>query len=179
MSQGWISRIVGRLFDALRQSLVPLAAQIADRPALAPAPPGPFPVEQQRSFGESVAIAAGFDRHRGRFDLGIHPSCNAIGPGDCRLVLRFDQGDFAAECSPSCTRSVTGSTSRDWTRATMGHRWVSRRPSQWTRPRRGSGKIAWDGVPGSGATSILDAGSCFPMPCAGTGWTALLSRSIR
>ncbi len=90
------SRIVGRLFEALRQSLVPLAAQIAQRPILPPVPRGPFPVDRQRSFGETVAVAAGFDRHRGRFDLGIHPSCNAIGPGDCRLVLRFDQGDFVA-----------------------------------------------------------------------------------
>ena len=91
---GMDSRIVGRLVHALRQSLLPLAAPIADRPALAPAPRGPFPVEQQRSFGETVAIAAGFDRRRGRFDLGIHPCCSAIGPGDCRLVLRFDPNDF-------------------------------------------------------------------------------------
>ncbi len=90
------SRIVGRLFEALRQSLVELAGQIAERPVLPPVPRGPFPVDQQRSFGETVAVAAGFDRLRGRFDLGIHPSCSAIGPGDCRLVLRFDEADFVA-----------------------------------------------------------------------------------
>ena len=40
-------------------------------------------------------MALGFDAGRGRFDLGVHPCCTGIGPGDCRLVLRFDAYDFA------------------------------------------------------------------------------------
>jgi carboxypeptidase Taq len=50
---------------------------------------------RQRSFGETVAKAIGFDLSRGRFDLGEHPCCTGIGPGDCRLILRFDVKDFA------------------------------------------------------------------------------------
>jgi carboxypeptidase Taq len=93
---GMDSGIVARLFDALRRELVPLAAQISETGRHPTALlQGPFPIDRQRSFGEAVAVAVGFDRRRGRFDLGVHPCCSGIGPGDCRLVLRFDAGDFA------------------------------------------------------------------------------------
>jgi carboxypeptidase Taq len=92
---GMDSTMLARLFDALGRELVPLAAEISESRRQAGRLPGPFPVEVQRSFGEAVAVAVGFDARRGRFDLGVHPSCNGIGPGDCRLVLRFDPGDFA------------------------------------------------------------------------------------
>ena len=42
-----------------------------------------------------MAAAVGFDFGRGRMDLGVHPSCTAVGPGDCRITLRFDDRDFA------------------------------------------------------------------------------------
>ncbi|HEU5305291.1 MAG TPA: carboxypeptidase M32, partial [Gemmatimonadales bacterium] len=93
---GMTSRIVARLFEALRRELVPLAARIAEksRPLRTPWRGG-FPIERQRVFGEGVAAAVGFDLKRGRFDLGVHPCCTGIGPGDCRIVLRFDRRDFA------------------------------------------------------------------------------------
>jgi carboxypeptidase Taq len=92
---GMDSQIVARLFDALRRELVPLAARISSSsPSRLARTLGHFPVDQQRSFGEAVAAAVGFDTRRGRFDLGVHPCCSGIGPGDCRLVLRFDAGDF-------------------------------------------------------------------------------------
>ena len=93
---GMTSRIVARLFDALGRELVPLAARISEsgrHPSTLLG--GPFRIERQRSFGEAVALAVGFDGRRGRFDLGVHPCCTGIGPGDCRLVLRFDSSDFA------------------------------------------------------------------------------------
>jgi carboxypeptidase Taq len=37
----------------------------------------------------------GFDFGRGRMDLGVHPSCTAVGAGDCRISVRFDDRDFA------------------------------------------------------------------------------------
>jgi carboxypeptidase Taq len=93
---GMTSQIVARLFDALRRDLVPLAARISEaRPHASARLDGPFSLERQRSFGEAVALAVGFDARRGRFDLGVHPCCTGIGPGDCRLVLRFDASDFA------------------------------------------------------------------------------------
>jgi carboxypeptidase Taq len=92
---GMTSHIVGRLFDAVRRELVPLAARINEAARPVRRIRKPFPIGRQRSFGEKVAVALGFDATRGRFDLGVHPCCTGIGPGDCRLVLRFDAHDFA------------------------------------------------------------------------------------
>jgi carboxypeptidase Taq len=93
---GMTSRIVARLFEALRRDLVPLASRIAEKTRERRARTrGTFPVERQRSFGETVASTIGFDLRRGRFDLGVHPCCTGIGPGDCRIVLRFDRRDLA------------------------------------------------------------------------------------
>jgi carboxypeptidase Taq len=94
---GLSSAVVGRLFGALRAELVPLAARIAG----AAHQPDPSVLrrhaarERQRRFGELVAGAVGFDLTRGRLDLGVHPSCTSLGPGDCRITLRFDERDFA------------------------------------------------------------------------------------
>jgi carboxypeptidase Taq len=94
---GITSEILGRLFDALRRELVPLAGRIAGaspRPDVAMLR-RPGPLEGQRRFGDHVAGAVGFDFTRGRLDLGVHPCCTSLGPGDCRIGLRFDHRDFA------------------------------------------------------------------------------------
>ena len=54
-----------------------------------------MPVEGQRHFGESVAATVGFDFRRGRMDLGVHPCCTGLGPGDCRIAVRFEPRDFS------------------------------------------------------------------------------------
>ncbi len=92
---GITSEIVARLFDALRRELVPLASSISD----AVRPEGgvlrrAVPLEGQFRFAEQVARRVGFDFGRGRLDLGIHPCCTSLGPGDCRIALRFDLRDF-------------------------------------------------------------------------------------
>jgi carboxypeptidase Taq len=92
---GITSEIVARLFDALRRELVPLAARISDaaRPdsgVLRRA----VPLDGQFRFAEQVARRVGFDFDRGRLDLGVHPCCTSLGPGDCRIALRFDLRDF-------------------------------------------------------------------------------------
>jgi carboxypeptidase Taq len=93
---GMTSRILARLFDALGRELVPLATRIAETGRTSRgAARAIFPLDRQRSFGEAMAEAVGFDISRGRFDLGEHPCCTGIGPGDCRIVLRFDPQDFA------------------------------------------------------------------------------------
>jgi carboxypeptidase Taq len=94
---GLRSAVVAPLFDALRRELIPLAARIAG----AARRPDPavlrrhFPRDRQRRFGAAVAAAVGFDFGRGRMDLGGHPFCTGIGPGDCRIAVRFDDRDFA------------------------------------------------------------------------------------
>jgi carboxypeptidase Taq len=94
---GITSAIVARLYDALRRELVPLAGRIA---ASRPRPDvgvlrRAVPPEGQRRFGERVAAQVGFDFDHGRLDLGVHPCCTSLGPGDCRIGLRFDLRDFA------------------------------------------------------------------------------------
>jgi carboxypeptidase Taq len=94
---GLRSAVAARLFDALKRDLVPLL----DRIDAASRRPDPsvlrrhFPRDRQRRFGETVATAVGFDFGRGRMDLGVHPCCTAIGRGDCRINVRFDDRDFA------------------------------------------------------------------------------------
>ena len=87
---------MGRLFEALRRELVPLAARIAGAPRRPEASVlrRHFQRDRQRRFGEHVAAAVGFDFGRGRMDLGVHPSCTGIGAGDCRIAVRFDERDF-------------------------------------------------------------------------------------
>jgi carboxypeptidase Taq len=94
---GLRSAVVARLFEALRQQLVPLAERIAGarRQPDAAVLRRHFPGDRQRRFGESVAAAVGFDFGRGRMDAGVHPSCIGMGPGDCRITTRFDDRDFA------------------------------------------------------------------------------------
>jgi len=93
---GMTAANLGRLFTALRRELVPLVARIVDHGRQPRARRRrTFPIDRQRSFGETVAAGVGFDTDRGRFDLGVHPCCTSLGPGDCRIVLRFDSGDLS------------------------------------------------------------------------------------
>lgn len=94
---GITSEVVGRLFDALRRELVPLAGLIAgsSRQPETGVLRRAVPVDGQFRFGERVAARIGFDFTRGRLDRGVHPCCTSLGPGDCRIGLRFDLRDFA------------------------------------------------------------------------------------
>jgi carboxypeptidase Taq len=96
------TRDVAALFEALRRELVPLVNALA----YAPRKPNTsilhreFPLDRQRSFGETVAAALGFDFERGRLDTATHPFFSTIGPGDCRLTMRcrlnyFNDGFFS------------------------------------------------------------------------------------
>ena len=46
-------------------------------------------------LARQVAAALGFDLERGRLDVGPHPFCTVIGPGDIRIALRYHAHDFA------------------------------------------------------------------------------------
>ncbi|MGD8450363.1 MAG: carboxypeptidase M32 [Phycisphaerae bacterium] len=84
---------VQRLFDALRDELVPLAA------ALAEAPRQPklsllkrtAPVAGQAAFNRVVAEAMGFDFAAGRMDISTHPFCTGFWPRDVRITTRYDE----------------------------------------------------------------------------------------
>jgi len=84
-------------FGRLQAALVPLAHTVrVERP-----PPAKdvlareFSLERQPTFAREVAAALGFDLERGRLDVGQHPFCTIIGPGDVRMALRYYPRDFA------------------------------------------------------------------------------------
>jgi carboxypeptidase Taq len=85
------------LFVRLEQALVPLANAVRverlppDRDVLA----REFALERQPGFAREVAAALGFDLEAGRLDVGQHPFCTIIGPGDIRIALRYYPRDFA------------------------------------------------------------------------------------
>lgn len=85
------------LFAHLETHLVPLLASLRDAPAAAPLHvlARPFPVDRQKLFAQEVAAALGFDLQGGRLDVGQHPFCSMIGPGDVRIALRYESHDFA------------------------------------------------------------------------------------
>ena len=85
------------LFARLEADLVPLASALREIPAPAPMHvlAREFPLDRQRLFAEGVAAALGFDLERGRLDLGNHPFCTSIGPGDIRIALRYFPRNFA------------------------------------------------------------------------------------
>ena len=82
------------LLHELRDGLVPLVAEIADRPApdvsfLA----RDFPAHMQLEFSERVIRDLGFDMEAGRQDESAHPFTSGFGPRDVRLTTRIVAGD--------------------------------------------------------------------------------------
>ena len=84
------------LFDRLRFELPGLVREARARQAreAAPAPiAGPFPLAAQRSLGETLMRALGFDFARGRLDTSLHPFCGGA-TGDVRITTRYAESDF-------------------------------------------------------------------------------------
>lgn len=52
---------------------------------------GPFPVEAQKSLGNSLLQAIGFNTHTGRLDVSAHPFTMGIHPSDVRLTARYNE----------------------------------------------------------------------------------------
>jgi carboxypeptidase Taq len=86
------------LFTNVRAQLVPLVESLRGKPAPKRADllSRDFPIDRQREFSEGVSATLGFDRDNGRFDLGPHPFCAFIGPGDVRVALRYHTDNFAS-----------------------------------------------------------------------------------
>ena len=86
------------LFTGLRAQLVPLVDSLREKNR---APVGhngvrEFPLDRQRKFSEGVAVKLGFEIEGGRFDLGPHPFCTFLGPGDVRIALRYHTDNFSS-----------------------------------------------------------------------------------
>jgi carboxypeptidase Taq len=85
------------LFDRLETALAPLAnaVRVTRPPPSADVLAREFTLDHQPGFARQVAGALGFDLECGRLDVGQHPFCTVIGPGDIRMALRYYARDFA------------------------------------------------------------------------------------
>jgi carboxypeptidase Taq len=93
---GMTTAQLSALFAQLGRELVPLVDSLRDRPQAIPAQmlEKDFSVDRQRAFAEATADKLGFHLETGRFDLGPHPFCTMIGPGDVRIASRYQPRDF-------------------------------------------------------------------------------------
>jgi carboxypeptidase Taq len=88
---------ITKLFAELRRDLVPLVEAIA-KSGKAPRRDivhREFPTDRQKIFGEAAAVALGFDFDAGRLDTTTHPFCTGIGPGDTRILTRYNPQFFS------------------------------------------------------------------------------------
>jgi len=95
---GMTARSAAELLDELKGTLVPLAAEIAERgrPVDRGVLQGHFPDERQWDLGLDAIRAFGFDFARGRQDRSIHPFTTSFGVGDVRITTRIDEEFFAS-----------------------------------------------------------------------------------
>ncbi len=54
---------------------------------------GPFPIASQKSLGETLMRAIGFDFNHGRLDVSHHPFCGGV-PSDVRMTTRYRDAEF-------------------------------------------------------------------------------------
>jgi carboxypeptidase Taq len=88
---------ITKLFAELRRDLVLIVAAITNskksprREVLQ----REYPIDRQQLFGQAAAVAAGFDFDAGRLDVTTHPFCTGIGPGDTRILTRYNPRFFS------------------------------------------------------------------------------------
>jgi carboxypeptidase Taq len=91
--EGMTTAEVQRVFDRLKEVLVPLIAARADDGG---ALEGPFPVERQKQASRMVLEAFGYDPAGWRIDETPHPFASKPGAGDIRLTTHTDAGELTS-----------------------------------------------------------------------------------
>jgi carboxypeptidase Taq len=91
--EGMTTAEVQRVFDRLKDVLVPLIANHGDEGV---ALEGPFSVERQQGASRRVLEAFGWDPARWRVDETPHPFASKPGAGDIRLTTHTDPGDLTS-----------------------------------------------------------------------------------
>lgn len=93
---GATSDEVTKVFADLSRDLVPLVSAIRDsgRTPKRELLHRDFAIDRQQVFGQSAAAAVGFDFVAGRLDTTTHPFCTGIGPGDTRILTRYNPKFF-------------------------------------------------------------------------------------
>jgi carboxypeptidase Taq len=86
---------VERIFDRVREELIPLVEEIEARGETLPRPfdaTAPYDADEQRALHEDALDRIGFDRGRSRLDTSPHPFTFG-NQFDCRITTRFDESD--------------------------------------------------------------------------------------
>lgn len=93
---GMTVEILDKVFEELREKIVPLVKQIAESPNKPQTRflYNYFPKESQRKFGLDILAQMGFDFDAGRLDVTVHPFATGLNPGDVRVTTRYDEHDF-------------------------------------------------------------------------------------
>ncbi len=92
----YTTRQVEAVFSVLKAELVPLAKKLSAAPRQPDAEilRVDYPIDRQEVLGRAVAVSLGFDFNRGRLDTSLHPFCEALNPGDCRMTTRYNSRYF-------------------------------------------------------------------------------------
>jgi carboxypeptidase Taq len=85
---------VERVFDELKEALVPLIDEITERGRALPRPfeGQTFPEEEQVDLNEAAADVLGYDWARGRLDTAPHPFTSGT-QFDARITTRYNEAD--------------------------------------------------------------------------------------
>ena len=125
---------VRAVFDELKEGLVPLIAEIAERHDAVDDSflHGDFPIEAQKRVEGEILAAFGFTADSWRLDETVHPFASRSGPDDIRLTTKHLPRQPQLDLLVACTSSATGSTSTASTatlaRTTARARHVARLP---------------------------------------------------
>jgi carboxypeptidase Taq len=87
---------ISRVFSDLRDDLVPLVEKIkasGKHPDMSLIETD-YDVHRQELFGKAASAAIGYDYGAGRLDVTTHPFCTGIGPGDVRILTRYNPKHF-------------------------------------------------------------------------------------
>lgn len=90
---GTTTRKLRTLIGPLVDSLTLLVRACSDEDPPLGLPPGPFPVDAQRTLSHVALKAIGYDFSAGRLDDTTHPFTTGIGPGDVRVTNRYKEDD--------------------------------------------------------------------------------------
>ncbi len=155
------------IFAGLTTELVPLIRKIADSGKKPDASilQREYPIDRQKIFAESAAVAFGFDFAAGRLDTTAHPFCSGMGaPATAASRRATTRASSASRSSACCMRPATRYTNRTYRRSTSARRSASRVRSASTNRNRGSGRTRSAAAGPSGTTSSRGCGKPSPPP---------------
>jgi len=100
---GMKTREIEKLFQELRETLVPLVKKISEKGTVVSdaALKQPFDTEKQWEIGIEGVKTIGFCLDEGRMDISVHPFTTSFSPKDVRITTRIKPNEFGS-CFFAC-----------------------------------------------------------------------------